>query len=440
MLQARGRACNGPVVRSTLSRREVLAGATGLALASCGLPPEPPEASTAFPYGVASGDPTPDGVLLWTSYAGAQAIEAVLARDGAELRSWAVTPVDGFVHAAVTGLDADTQYAFTFRERGGDAVSREGRFRTALAPGARRLLRFGAVSCIDQTLAEDPVQRAAEADLDALLLLGDTGYLDPASTPAQYRAGWAAILGRGPMRNLRAAHAAIATWDDHEVADNWNPEELPQAQYHAALEAFFESMPVPRQADPARIWRSLRYGEVAEVFVLDCRSERRPSKQEYLSRAQLDWLEAGLASSPCAFKVILNSVPISNVQGAMYGLFRDDRWDGYPAQRAELLSWVDDRKIGGVLWVTGDFHLGCMGRVSLSGPGQKAIEVFAGPGAQSPNPAPSYPGPPQFDFSTAFNNYVTLELNPDTVEAQVVFRDGKGRVLADRTYPLAAST
>lgn len=439
MLLALEPVCNGRWVHVRLTRRELLAGATGtFLLSSCGLPLEAPEATPLFPLGVAAGDPTPDGVFLWTSYGGAQPLEGVLTRDGVELRTFDVTPADSVARAPVSGLQPDTVYGYSFREKGGGNASREGRFRTALAPGARRVLRFAGLSCIEDRLPMGPVQRAAEGDYDALLLLGDTAYLDPAKTVDQYRAGWAKALERSAMRDLRAAHACIATWDDHEFKDNWNRESLPEAQYEAGLQVFFESMPVPRQADPQRIWRSLRYGDVAEIFVLDCRSERRPSKQEYVSRAQLDWLEAGLASSPCTFKVILNSVPISTFSGAMFGLFVDDRWEGYPAQREELLAFIEDRKIGGVLWVSGDFHLASMGRVSTKGPGQKAIEALVGPGSQQPNPSPSYPEPGQFDWASAVNNYAVLELNPDTGEARIVYRDAKDRVLADRTYPVAA--
>ena len=78
-------------------------------------------------------------------------------------------------------------------------------------------------------------------------------------------------------------------------------------------------------AAPDRIWRSFRWGHSAEVFVLDCRGERRPSTRSvnptresvYISRAQMDWLKAGLRASPAVFKFIVNSVPIYGRPGGL---------------------------------------------------------------------------------------------------------------------------
>ena len=143
-----------------------------------------------------------------------------------------------------------------------------------------------------------------------------------------------------------------------------------------------------------------------------------------------------MARSTAAFKLILNSVPISIFPGAFFDTGADDRWQGFPQQREELLGFVETQQVRGVLWISGDFHLACVGRVSLQGPGQRAIEALVGPGGQLANPSPSYPSPPQFDWSSGVNNYTTFALDPATLKVQVKYFDGRGKVLTDRTYPL----
>jgi alkaline phosphatase D len=222
---------------------------------------------------------------------------------------------------------------------------------------------------------------------------------------------------------VRRATSVLATWDDHEVDNNFDPETRDLTN---PKQVFFESLPLRRvDGAPDRIWRSARWGLTAEIFVLDCRGERRPSADEYLSRAQMDWLKAGLMSSPCTFKLIMNSVPIADFPFPS----EDDRWEGYPAQRTEILSFIDDQAIGGVLWIAGDFHLACIGSVSRDGPGSTQTEVLAGPGAQVGNPGAWVLGEPQFQWASTTNNYTTFELDPSRPRIRVLWHDGDGSVI-----------
>jgi alkaline phosphatase D len=421
-------------------------------LAACGtiacaprLDGEAGPASEAFPLGVASGDTTPSGAVLWTRVASGRPVRATVWRaDSTDDAAAAVVLVepgdDGLVHLEVSGLSPGTWHRYRFAEWDGvseGARSDEGRFRTALGPDDVAPLRVGAVSCTHQRFPLEPLLRAAErTDLDAFLVLGDYLYADGAKATGEFRQVWHQALGRHPHQRLRASTSLIAAWDDHEVVDNFTGADrnAPVAEGRAR---FFDYQPVRRVADaPERLWRSLRWGRTAEFFVLDCRGERRPSEGRYVSDAQLDWLEGALAQSPCAFKVVLNSVPITDFPGSLFGLQLHDRWQGYPAQRERLLRFIDERRLGGVLWVSGDFHLGTVGRVSRQGPGAAAIEALVGPGGQRGNVSPTYPSPPQFDFATAENNVVFIDLDPATVTARLQYVSGAGAVLADRAYVL----
>ncbi|MFZ5440303.1 MAG: alkaline phosphatase D family protein [Myxococcota bacterium] len=416
------------------------------------LTPDEPELLTEgfnFPLGLASGDVEPTRAMLWTKYAGSSALRLRVWRmNGAvyaeRVADTLVMPGDGgFVHLDVEGLEPGARYRYAFFEESAQgelqARSAIGKFRAALATGQREVLTFGACSCTQQGHTPTPLSRASELGLDAFLLLGDTSYNDGADTLAEYRTKWAANLGSPEYRRLRASTSVVAAWDDHEVENNFNPETIDPAKLATAKRTFFEALPLRRHAtEPDRLWKSLRWGDTVELFVLDARGERKPStrlrsEQVYLSRAQLDWLKAGLAASTAVFKLVLNSVPITDFG---FSAFTGDGWLSYPQQRTELLGWVEDQGIEGVLWVSGDHHFASVGKVSLLGRGREALEVLAGPGAQDANPVWPLLRPPRWDFASGTNNFVTLRLDPMTRTVRLAFVDGDGHELFAKDYVL----
>ncbi len=438
------------------SRRQLLRATLGLSAvaAACGRRTHgelvmPPQAG--FPLGVAAGDAAPDGALLWTRYTGPAPLELRVWKGEPEASAsvYAAQPTPGeygLVSVDVRTLEPATAYSYRFFEndRGVlDHGSPVGRFRTAPAPDSLAPVRFGATCCTKRTFALDTLVRASERnDLDAFLQLGDTSYNDGARSVADFRDSWGRTLSLPAHRALRQAHGIIATWDDHEFTNNWSGETINPAQFAAGAQTFFEHMPARQDpAFPTRVWRRLRWGKTAELFILDCRGERRPSTRgrpdaEYISGAQLAWLKASLAESDAVFKVILNSVPIGQYAGVLFQSFVSDRWEGYPAQRENLLRFIEDQGVSGVLWLAGDFHLAAAGRVSTTGPGQKAVEILVGPGGNEANPSLSYPGPPQFDWATGINNYAVLDLDPGPRTVTVSYFDGDDRPLAEHRYSL----
>jgi len=402
-------------------------------------------ASDRFPLGVASGDATEDSIILWTRYDGSGALTLAVwelladGADGARVLDLAVTPDDaGFVHETIA-VSAGQRYGYAFVE---DATARStiGRFRAALASDAMEPLIFGAVSCTRNGRSFDTLLRAGERDdLDAFLLLGDTTYNDGESTVEGFRAKWAENFSTEGYIATRAAASLLATWDDHEIDNNWDPENTATPTVDAGRQAFFDHLPLERLAeDPERVWRSRRWGRTLEVFVLDCRSERRPSTRddadaEYISTEQMDWLKAGLSSSTAVFKVILNSVGITDFP-FLLDLGSNDRWEGYAAQREDILDFIDDAGIGGVLWVAGDFHFSSLGRVGGSGDrGENQWEVLVGPGAQVSNPLHSALTGSRWPYAGGTNNFTELRFDPSAGEIRVRFIDGGGGVIADES-------
>jgi len=406
-----------------------------------GRPPPPialPE-SAAFALGVASGDvdSASGRAVLWTRHDSGPSLRLVVwARGGAVVLDRAVAKADGgFVHAELAGLSPGAWHEYAFVEMsGGRGVARSpiGAFRAPYGADDAPMLEIAAYACAKQGRDFSTLQRAAERDLDAVLMLGDASYNEGADTLARYRAKWAENLRTTAYRAIRGKAPFLCTWDDHEVANNWDPETIGAAQLAAATQTFFEHQPVRRLEVRDRIWRSARFGTTLEVFTLDSKSERRSSRSEYLSREQLDWLKSGLAASPCAFKMIMSSLPVGDFPWP-FDFVKHLRWAGFPAQREEILRFIDERRLDGLLWLSGDFHLGTVGRVAREGLGASQIEILCGPGAQRGNPLVYALDDTQWPFATATSNMTFFHLDPDTGRAVVQHVAGDGEVLNETT-------
>ncbi|MEV7515316.1 alkaline phosphatase D family protein [Streptomyces diastaticus] len=415
------------------SRRTVVkaAAATGALLPLAAATAATAAATPRFLHGVASGDPLPDGVLLWTrvtpteearpgsgagpdtevgwEVAADAAFSSVVARGTVTARA----ATDHTVKADVRGLAPATGYWFRFTA--GPAVSPAGRTRTAPAAGATPAgLRFGVVSCANWEAGWFSAYRhlAARGDLDAVLHLGDYLYeyatgVYPArpvrphrpaheiTTLADYRLRHATYKTDPDLAALHARHPVIAIWDDHEFAnDAWSggaenhtpgAEGAWSARAAAARQAYFEWMPV-RASTEGTVFRRLRFGDLADLHLLDLRSFR--SEQVSLGdgavdspdrtitgRAQLDWLKAGLSGSRAAWQLVGTSVMISPVAfgsvpahllkplAELLGLpsqglaVNVDQWDGYTADRTELIRHLRAAGIRDTVFLTGDIHM-----------------------------------------------------------------------------------
>jgi alkaline phosphatase D len=317
-----------------LSRRGALRGALGLA-ALAALPPARGQTVGGDPFalGVASGDPWPDGFVIWTRLAtaplapggGMPAVPVEVAWEVAADERFATVLRAGTtlarpeaahaVHVEVGGLEPGRPYAYRFRALG--QVSRAGRSRTAPAPGAAPArIRLVNAGCQYYEHGYFTAWRhiAAEADLDLVFHYGDYIYEFSQATAGNRRwgtlvrhheGGLAVTLDAYRQRHaqyrmdpdLQAAHAAhpfAVSFDDHEVENNWagpfsehdggarfpvaTPPHLFALRKAAAFQAWFEHMPVRAAARPRgpeiTAYRRLRFGQLVQVQVLDTRSFR----------------------------------------------------------------------------------------------------------------------------------------------------------------------
>jgi len=392
--------------------------------------PEGSEDPGAFPHGIQVGDVTDGSAILSVRAAAAIVFIEVVAID--DDGWWPVHEgehllADRAAQVEVTGLQPDTTYGWVARI---DAASRsvQGTFRTPPPPGVSRVLRFGAVSCLGGNEPWPCLSRAAEEDLDVFLFLGDTiyadwGYIEPVQDK------WDAALAQQGMRDLTASTSIIATWDDHEVANNFTPQNTSASEINAGRAAFREALP-QRAGPEGQIWRRLLWGELVEFFVLDCRGERTAT--DYVSRAQLDWLKQALTDSVARFKIVLNSVPITDLSFVPIAGNIDayDRWQGFPVQREELVSHC--AQIPGVLFVSGDFHVGAAAYIEPpTNPGGDLKEILVGPGGSPINSAYALiPEGGRLPTIITKFNYTLFECDPATGKITVSWIGNAGEVLS----------
>ena len=289
-------------------------------------------AGSGFGQGVASGDPKPDSIILWTRAdggSGGQNIKVTLQlSDRADFSTLLVNVAlsaqpawDYTLRHKVTGLNSATTYYYRFLT--GAAVSMTGRTKTAPAAGTPlSQLKFAFISCQDWSVNHwGAFDELATQDLDFIVHLGDYIYETVgagfqsggnesrhpalslpngtkradgaiyATTLADYRSLYKAYRGDARLQKLHASFPMIAIWDDHEFSDDcWQDRQeysatddsTPQtARRRSASQAWFENMPADVQLDlnnPSfqniQIYRSFVFGDLATLVMTDERLYR----------------------------------------------------------------------------------------------------------------------------------------------------------------------
>ena len=398
-----------------------------------------------FPLGVQAGAMRLDSAVLWCLDEGKGAPTLKVWREHPQLQDMVVMAHDapvkpgdgGYCKAPVSGLLPATWYDYAWF--GGPDRSVVGQFQTAPAAGDKSPLTIAATTCTSLSMSKEfkALSKMAKEPIDLMVHLGDMSYNDGAKTLSQYRGKWRKTLSAQGYRDLLSTAGYYITWDDHEVDNNFNPETMNKAHLKAAKDAFFETTSAER-GPKDRLWRSYMWGATAEIFVLDSRSERKPStaksdKPIYIGLEQMAWLKAGLKSSKAHFKVLLNSVPITEMP--IWYLSKSDRWQGYEKQRDELLGHIADTGINNVWFLSGDFHLSFVARVGNKGAGKDLYEIAVGPGANlNPLGIPAlFPASQFLHMSATIEVATTLTFDPATNEVHVRYiQASNGKVLYDK--------
>ena len=365
------------------------------------------EKSRAFPHGVASGDPLPDGVVIWTrinSKADTVGVEWELANDrefddvlyfGKVITG---PERDYTVKIDVGGLLPDQFYYYRFRGEGGKSVV--GRTRTAPSKGAEKM-RLAIVSCANYEAGFfNAYGRIADRkDINAVVHLGDYIYeygpgvygdttLGRIHRPAKelvtlddYRTRYAQYRMDRALSRVHKEHPFIMIWDDHEIANNahstgaQNHQPDKEGGYSirksAAQQAYLEWMPL-REQDNDQIYRNLKFGNLAELIMLDERLAGRstPVKnakepgfkdgtRTMLGQEQYQWFCEQLEGCDAAWKIIGNQVLFSDLSLKEFTPNRPlnlDAWDGYPVEKKRVMNFFDKMGLNNLIFVTGDTH------------------------------------------------------------------------------------
>ncbi|MBW4559338.1 MAG: alkaline phosphatase [Trichormus sp. ATA11-4-KO1] len=403
-------------------RRSFLLGAgflTGLTITSQWHPvlANPRFSGYPFSLGVASGDPLPDSVVIWTRLAPNPLFGGGMPQNNVPVR-WRValdekmrrvvrrgtalaTPeLAHSVHVDVRGLDPDRWYWYQFQV--GREVSPIGRTRTAPAFfGSISQLNFAFVSCQDwQNGFYTAFRHLAEENLDLVVHLGDYIYEDGPRSGAPRQHNGPEIITLNDYRNrhalyktdsnLQAAHAAfpwIVTWDDHEVDNNYAnliPEDDQTLEAFTkrranAYQAYYEHMPLRRSSLPngpdMLLYRRFTFGNLAEFNVLDTRQYRtdQPCDDGLKPRCpeafdpnatmtgseQEKWLLTGLDQSRSRWNIIAQQTMFAQYNfnsNPDIAVFNMDQWDGYVVARNRLLNFLNQRQPSNPVVITGDIH------------------------------------------------------------------------------------
>ena len=281
-------------------------------------------ASDPFTLGVASGDPTETGVVLWTRLA-PKPLEpdGGVPPEGVEV-AWEVATDDGMrevvrrgtavaspqlahsVHVEVEGLKPDRWYWYRFKV--GDATSPVGRTRTCPGPDSSPdKLRFAFASCSHWEQGYfTAYEHMAKDELDLTFHLGDYIYEYGGRENLVRKHAGPKLRTLGDYRvrhaqyrtdpNLQAAHARcpwVVTWDDHEFENNYandisektgiDPVEFLEQRANA-YQAYYEAMPLRPRSVPQgahmKLYRTLPYGRLATFQVLDTRQYRTDQPEQ----------------------------------------------------------------------------------------------------------------------------------------------------------------
>jgi alkaline phosphatase D len=412
-------------LRREFLRQAALASGAVLAPWSTAALAAPHFARDPFTLGVASGYPIPTGIVLWTRLAPEplapdggmppadvpvawelatdEHLRKVVRRGTAYAEShWAHS-----VHVEPPDLEPGREYWYRFTA--GNARSAIGRTCTAPPPHAPLKSLRVAVACCQQyehgyynayrqMLADHPDLIVHVGDYIYELSWGEDRVRSHGSgecyTLEDYRVRYA-LYRSDP--DLAAAHAAcpwLLTWDDHEVDNDYagaiseqdDDPALFLARRAAAYRAYYEHMPLPRQAAPfgpdMRLHTACTFGDLAGVYLLDERQYRSPqacplpgrhgsnrvrpedcpelseSQRTMLGARQEAWLDAHLSQGRARWNLLAQGVVMTYIdeEPKPARRFWTDGWNGYPAARRRLLRSLSERHISNPVVLGGDIH------------------------------------------------------------------------------------
>jgi len=347
-----------------------------------------------FIYGVASGDPLPNSVIIWTKI-------STPTNNLSQKLIWEVSNNAAFASIVSSGsvavnssrdwtanVDAGNLYPnriyyFRFKDTLGN-YSIVGRTRTAPPLGdANTHARFATVSCSSiYSGFFNAYRRISEkTDLDFVMHLGDYIYdfvdadeeirvpspypSEPATVQA-WRDRHAYYLMDPDLREARRMHPWISIWDNHDLPN------MTDANLFGAMKTFYEYVPtrITNNSDTTQIFRDYSYGSLMDIMMIDILTRRNidsisPNNVGILGNMQYNWLKTKLSNSTAKWKIVGNQKMVCD--WSVIGLpswfpgngtvLSTSSWDGFNANRDDLLNYIKNNNIDNVLFLSGDSHV-----------------------------------------------------------------------------------
>jgi alkaline phosphatase D len=410
-----------------ISRRRFLSTAAATSVSALAMPYLSRAADRPLlTHGVQSGDTGMDGGVVWARADRPSQMLVEVATTESFANARALPPIAALPETDFTAKmllenlpgGQEIFYRIKFRDLSHPDISSEpavGRFRTA--PSDRRDVSFvwgGDVGGQGWGINPDDGGMATYAAMlkhkpDFLLHSGDTIYADGifkdevklpdgktwkninipekakvAETLDEYRAAHKYNMLDTNVRAFNAEVPIFVQWDDHEVTNNWSiSKQLPDAYKvrdirllaARASRAFHEMYPMRESiVEPGRVYRTLSYGPLLDVFMLDERSYRGgngPNQQTsygpdayFIGPDQLAWLKRALLNSRATWKVIASDMPLSlvvwddaaNKKGSEAFAQSDGPPRGRELEIADILRFIKNSGVTNTVWLTADVH------------------------------------------------------------------------------------
>lgn len=396
-----------------------------------------------FTNGVASGDVTSSSAVLWVRTNKDAHIKVQVSGHAnfhkIDFKGSAHATEDSDFTAKVTANGLQPGKLYFYRWLAGKTSSEVGTFKTAPQNNDAANVHFTWSGDTDASKINGvpffgdwaPLKAAKSESSDFFIYLGDViysdaraaGQLPDVQTLDEFRQLYKDSRDIPALPNLLKTTSIYPVWDDHEVRTDWAGQTVDPTFYEIGKQSFSEYMPLgklkatsdPDCAGPTQ-FRVKHWGKNADLIIIDTRSCRSalvqtqcqndlvptlPSSirttipgisaqppqgclnaindpdRTMLGSTQKEMLKDALLHSKAKFKFVVSSVSVQQTFALPY-----DGWEGYGAERKEILNFIRDNTIKNVIFLTTDLHLNLMNEVFIdrfTDPAPIAYEVVTGP-------------------------------------------------------------
>ena len=335
------------------------------------------------------------------------------------------------LHWQVKGLQPATKYRYRILRQGKAIAADAGQvFTTAPKMDAPAKVRIAISSCAKEDDGSRSVwRRMAAENVDAVVLIGDTPYIDSTELEKQTQRHreFAAVP---EYQALLRSRPCWWTWDDHDFAGN-DASGLAVGKENSRL-VFTRYRPQAKFGDgTGGVYTSFRRGPV-EVFLLDTRwfsmtapSFASPHKPTMLGAQQWEWLQQGLLASTAPFKLLACGVIWDDKENS-----ESDDWGTYKHELTAIQKFIGAKRIPGVILVGGDIHASRVLRYKTAPTvGYELVQFIASPIHASTIPSLNVYNPDLIRSAVEPNVFLCVDADstatPATLRATLINKNGE---------------